>query len=70
MSIYNLAGTTSSELGSLLTGMLKVENGNYDNLTLLVTICSLSGALPLPFINLLDEGQHGVEVTGLQTKEE
>ena len=31
MSAYNLAGTTSSELGSLLTGLLKAENGNYDN---------------------------------------
>jgi folate/biopterin transporter len=55
MSIYNLAGTAASELGSVLTGYLGVVDGNYDNLTLLVAVCSLSGALPLFFIGLLDE---------------
>jgi hypothetical protein len=55
MSIYNLAGTTASELGGLLTSYLGVVDGNYDNLTLLVTICSISGLLPLFFISLLDD---------------
>ena len=54
MSIYNFSGTVSSELGSLLTSALGVVDGNYDNLTMLVTICALSGLLPLPFIDLLD----------------
>ena len=54
MSIYNFSGTVSSELGSLLTSALGVVDGNYDNLTMLVTICALSGLLTLPFIDLLD----------------
>jgi folate/biopterin transporter len=64
MSIYNFSGTVASELGALLTSTLGVVDGKYDNLTLLVAICALSGLLPLPFIDLLDvvdeqEGEDG-----------
>jgi len=60
MSIYNLSGTVASELGALLTSALGVSEGHYDNLSLLVAICTLSGLLPLPFIGLLDiaKAQH------------
>ena len=54
MSIYNFSGTISSELGGWLTSALGVVDGNFDNLTLLVTICSLAAVLPLGFIDLLD----------------
>ena len=54
MSIYNFSGTVSSELGSLLTSWLGVTDSNFDNLSLLVLISSLSSLLPLPFIGLLD----------------
>ena len=70
MSIYNLAGTAASELGSLLTGYLGVVDGNYDNLTLLVVVCSLSGALPLLFIGLLDEANAGDMKAGSDPEQE
>ena len=54
MSIYNAAGTLSSELGAGLTELLGVSDNKYENLNLLVTICSLSSLLPLLFIDLLD----------------
>ena len=54
MSIYNLAGVMSNELGAGLTSLLGVNELNYDNLVLLLVICSLSSLLPLTFLNLLD----------------
>ena len=54
MSIYNFSGTVASELGALLTSAFGVVDGRYDNLSLLVAVCSLSGLLPLLFIDLLD----------------
>lgn len=56
MSIYNAAGTVSSELGAGLTYMLRVTESDYTNLSLLVAICALSSLLPLPFIGVLDRG--------------
>jgi hypothetical protein len=54
MSIYNGAGTLSSELGAGLTYLLGVTDKDYSNLSLLVAICSLTSLLPLPFVNLLN----------------
>ena len=54
MSIYNGAGVLSSEIGAVLTSSLGVTDTNFDNLSLLIIICSLSSLLPLPFIGLLD----------------
>ncbi|MEM7553161.1 MAG: folate/biopterin family MFS transporter [Cyanobacteria bacterium P01_A01_bin.84] len=53
MSVSNLAGLVSHELGALLMHLLKVTETNFDNLWLLVTITGLSTLLPLPFINWL-----------------
>ncbi|MEM7726276.1 MAG: folate/biopterin family MFS transporter [Cyanobacteria bacterium P01_A01_bin.45] len=53
MSVSNLAGLISHELGALLMHLLKVTETNFDNLWLLVTITGLSTLLPLPFINWL-----------------
>ena len=45
-------------------------DGNYDNLTLLVVVCSLSGALPLLFIGLLDEANAGDVKAGSDPEQE
>lgn len=50
MSIYNLAGTLSGEIGAFITAQLGVSESNFDNLSLLLLICSLSTLLPLPFM--------------------
>lgn len=53
MSIVNLAGLLSHELGALLTHWLHVTETNFDNLWLLVTITNLTTLLPLPLVFLL-----------------
>lgn len=53
MSVTNLAGLVSHELGAGLMHYLGVTETNFDNLWLLVTITNLSTLLPLPFINWL-----------------
>lgn len=53
MSISNLAGLLSHELGALLTHWLHVTETNFDNLWLLVTITNLTTLLPLPLLFLL-----------------
>eukprot|EP01039_Chlorochromonas_danica_P002257 gene2257-2471_t len=53
MSIYNAAGLLGSELGAGLTGLFGVTATDFDKLTDLVVVCSLSSLLPLPFLNKL-----------------
>lgn len=53
MSVYNLSGLLSQELGALLTHWLGVTETNFDRLWLLVVITNLSTLLPLPFLNWL-----------------
>lgn len=53
MSIVNLAGLVSHELGALLTHWLHVTDTDFDNLWLLVTITNLTTLLPLPLLFLL-----------------
>ncbi|MGF1676728.1 MAG: folate/biopterin family MFS transporter [Rivularia sp. (in: cyanobacteria)] len=53
MSVTNLAGLVSHEMGAVLMHYLGVTEKNFDNLWLLVTITNLSTLLPLPFINWL-----------------
>jgi hypothetical protein len=57
MSIYNAAGTVSSELGAGLTSLLGVTDQTFDNLPMLVFLCGMSSLLTLPFINLMDPKQ-------------
>jgi len=64
MSIYNAAGTLSSELGAGLTSLLGVTDTAFDRLPLLVLICSLSSLLPLPFIGAIDRAGAAAAVTG------
>ncbi|MBE9202472.1 folate/biopterin family MFS transporter [Synechocystis salina LEGE 06099] len=56
MSVMNLAGVLSFEVGSLLTHWLAVTETQFDNLALLVIITNLSTLLPLPFLGLLPAG--------------
>jgi folate/biopterin transporter len=59
MSVTNLAGLLSYELGALLTQWLGVTEKNFENLWLLVTITNLSTLLPLPFVGWLPNAQAG-----------
>ncbi|MGF1539800.1 MAG: folate/biopterin family MFS transporter [Pleurocapsa sp.] len=56
MSIWNLSGLLSHELGALLTSWLGVSETNFDKLWLLVIITNLSTLLPLPFLSWLPAG--------------
>ena len=56
MSIWNLSGLLSHELGALLTAWLGVTENNFDQLWLLVIITNLSTLLPLPFLGWLPAG--------------
>ncbi|MBD2258202.1 folate/biopterin family MFS transporter [Pseudanabaena sp. FACHB-2040] len=53
MSIVNLAGLLSHELGALLTHWLGVTENQFDRLWLLVLITNLTTLLPLPLLFLL-----------------
>ena len=53
MSVLNLAGLLSHELGAVLTHWLGVTETNFDNLWLLVTLTNFSTLLPLPLLFLL-----------------
>ncbi|MBU6228913.1 MAG: folate/biopterin family MFS transporter [Cyanobacteria bacterium REEB459] len=53
MSVLNLAGLTSHELGALLTRWLGITENNFDHLWQLVLITNLTTLLPLPLLFLL-----------------
>ncbi|MGB3137173.1 MAG: folate/biopterin family MFS transporter [Nodosilinea sp.] len=65
MSVVNLAGLLSHELGAVLTHWLNVTETNFDNLWELVLITNLTTLLPLPLLFLLpDTSSQGAETTG------
>lgn len=53
MSVTNLAGLVSYELGAGLMHLLGISETNFNSLWLLVIITNLSTLLPLPFLNWL-----------------
>jgi len=55
MSIFNGASTVGTEVGAALTKWLGVTENNFENLSLLTIICSLSSLYPLLFIGWLDD---------------
>uniref|UniRef100_A0A0G4FN09 Folate/biopterin transporter n=1 Tax=Chromera velia CCMP2878 TaxID=1169474 RepID=A0A0G4FN09_9ALVE len=55
MSVSNLSGGISSELGALMTSALGVTEKDFTNLPLLIVLTNFLSLLPLPFIGLLDE---------------
>ncbi len=61
MSVFNLAGLLSHELGALLTKFLGVTQTDFSNLWLLVVIVNLSSLLPLPFLGWLPSGDPKIE---------
>jgi BT1 family len=61
MSIWNLSGLLSHELGALLTAWLGVTESNFEQLWLLVIITNLSTLLPLPFLGWLPSGDPQTE---------
>ncbi len=62
MSIFNLSGLISHEIGALLTQYLGVTDTNFDNLWLLVVITNLSTLLPLPLIKWLPKGDPKADI--------
>lgn len=72
MSILNGGSISGSFLGSLLTAQLGVTATSFDNLALLVTICSLGALLPLPLLSWLppDEEASVVKVKDIEDKSE
>lgn len=55
MSVVNLSGLLSHELGALLTHWLKVTETDFSNLWLLVLITNLTTLLPLPLLGMLPQ---------------
>ena len=53
MSVVNLSGLLSHELGALLTHQLGVTETDFSNLWLLVLITNLTTLLPLPLLGML-----------------
>lgn len=63
MSIVNLAGLLSHELGALLTHWLHVTETDFENLWLLVTITNATTLLPLPLLFLLPSASASSDTT-------
>jgi len=55
MSVYNASGALSGELGAVVTSALGITDTNFEQLTALIAICSLSSLLPLLLIDRLME---------------
>jgi folate/biopterin transporter len=58
MSVNNLAGLVSYELGAGLMHLIGINENNFDNLWLLVLLTNLSTILPLPFVKWLPGENH------------
>lgn len=56
MSVFNLAGMISHELGAGLTYLLGVTETDFDNLWILVTLTNVTTLLPLLFLQWLPSG--------------
>ncbi|GAB1539063.1 folate/biopterin family MFS transporter [Scytonema sp. NUACC21] len=63
MSVTNLAGLVSYELGAGLMHLMGITESNFNSLWLLVLITNLSTLLPLPFINWLPSADPQTEVS-------
>jgi folate/biopterin transporter len=62
MSITNLAGLVSHELGAILMHQLGITETNFDAMWLLVVIANLSNLLPLPFLSWLQAADSQSEI--------
>lgn len=68
MSIWNLSGLLSHELGALITHWLGITETNFDNLWLLVVITNTSSLLPLPFLGWLPAADPKAEIRSTETE--
>ena len=55
MSILNGGGFAGSFLGGILTSWFGVTSENFDNLAILVVVCTLSSLAPLPLLRLVPD---------------
>jgi hypothetical protein len=67
MSVWNLAGLLSHEMGALLTHWLGITETNFDKLWLLVVITNASSLLPLPFLGWLPAADPQIEIQAAGT---
>jgi folate/biopterin transporter len=65
MSVFNLAGMVSYEVGAIIMHWLGITETNFDSLWLLVLITNLSTLLPLPFLNWLPSDDEETETSVL-----
>ncbi|MBD2253919.1 folate/biopterin family MFS transporter [Nostoc parmelioides] len=65
MSVFNLAGMVSYEVGAIIMHWLGITETNFDLLWLLVLITNLSTLLPLPFLNWLPADDAEIETQAL-----
>lgn len=63
MSIYNLGGILSHQLGAIITYWLGITDTNFKSLWLLVIITNLSRLLSLLFLNWLPDAQEQTETS-------
>lgn len=61
MSLFNAGSAVSVLLGGWLTSALDVTSDNFDNLFLLVALCTFAVLIPAPFLWLLPKGMDGEE---------
>jgi folate/biopterin transporter len=67
MSVWNLSGLLSHELGALITHWLGITETNFDKLWLLVIIANASRLLPLPFLGWLPAADPQAEIGAVGT---
>ncbi|BAT52262.1 hypothetical protein NOS3756_11950 [Nostoc sp. NIES-3756] len=65
MSVFNLAGMVSYEVGAIIMHWLGITETNFDSLWLLVLITNFSTLLPLPFLNWLPSDDEETETSVL-----
>ncbi len=66
MSVTNLGGLLSHEIGAVLTYLLGITETNFDSLWLLVIITNLTRLLPLPFLHWLPEANSQTQLSTSQ----
>ncbi len=67
MSVENLGGILSRQLGALLTYWMGITATNFDNLWLLLLITNLSNLLPLPLLRWLPASDLQLDAQAEQT---
>ncbi|MCC5636887.1 folate/biopterin family MFS transporter [Nostoc sp. CHAB 5844] len=66
MSIFNLAGMVSYEVGAIIMHWLGITESNFNSMWILVMITNLSTLLPLAFLHWLPKDDTQIETQSLQ----